>query len=305
MANVNEFMLGEFVKVGSIRNIYGKIVAIDEQDIGVYLFCDKNGHNCKSTSSKAMYLDNKVPTGNRCWWYVPDSLKHCVTEDDAKKEFRGFHLGDRVSNSIYGTGIVVAFDLRGWLGVALDDKTGYSHRFDGIFDQKHDDMFVTASNFMPMDGNYAAWAIPESCRLISRPDYGHKKEPVSYVVDKRYPKIVITTDGRETRCIQYNPNGTTTNTVATCHPDDEFDFGTGAKLAFSRMYDLSDVNENQDIVDGDYVCVKDIGGGFTVGKVYHFDNGYTVDNDGDKRPMCGHPLKKSNLENYGFIPLVK
>lgn len=302
MANVNEFMLGEFVKVDGK---YGQVVAIDERNIGVYLFCETIGHDCRLAYQNIKYLDNKVPTGNNCWWYAPDSVKHCVTEDDAKKEFHGFHLGDRVSNSIYGTGIVVAFNLRGWLGVALDDETGYSHRFDRIFDYKHGDMFVTASNFMPMDGNYAAWATPDSCKLVSRPDYGHKKKPGVYVIDKKFPKIVITTDGHETRCIRYNPDGTKIETVAACHPEDNFDFDIGAKLAFSRMYNLPDDSAKPDVVDGDYICIKNAGGGFTVGKIYHFDNGYTFDNDGDQRPMCGCPLVKSQLNGYGFIPLVK
>lgn len=302
MANVNEFMLGEFVKVDGE---YGQVVVIDERDIGVYLFCKIIGHNCEFAYQNVKYLDNKVPTGNNCWWYATDDVKHCVTEDDAKKEFHGFHLGDRVSSSRHGTGIVVAFKKSGWLGVALDNETGYSHRFDGIFEQKHDGMFVTASNFMPREGNYAAWATPDSCELVNRPDYGHKKKPGVYVIDKKFPKIVITTDGHETRCIRYNPDGTKIETVATCHPDDNFDFDIGAKLAFSRMYNLPDDSAKPDVVDGDYICIRNIGGGFTVGKVYHFDNGYTVDNDGDKRPMCGHPLEKSNLEDYGFIPLVK
>lgn len=302
MANVNEFMLGEFVK---IENVYGQIVAIDKQYIGVYHFNNLVGHNCNWTGVCVNFLDNKVPTGNHCWWYNPESIKHCVTEDDAKKEFHGFHLGDRVSHSVHGTGIVVAFDKRGWLGIALDSGTGYPHRFDGIFEEEHDDMFVTASNFVPRDGDYAAWLIPESCELVSRPNYGHKQKPVSYVINKKFPKIVITTDGHETKCIRYNPDGTKDQTVATCHPDDKFNFDTGAMLAFSRMYNLPDNSVKPDVVDGDYICVKNIGGGFTVGKIYHFDNGYAFDDDGDKRPMCGIPLVKSQLEDYGFIPLVK
>ena len=48
-------------------------------------------------------------------------------------------------------------------------------------------------------------------------------------------KIVITTDGKTTVATQYKDGRPLENGVATCSPDDNFDFMTGAKLALERL----------------------------------------------------------------------
>lgn len=65
-------------------------------------------------------------------------------------------------------------------------------------------------------------------------------------------KIIITTDGRITTAKLYRHEEPTLKAVATCSPEDTFDFATGAKLALDRLIDA--VN-NPQIQVGDIVRV--------------------------------------------------
>jgi len=99
---------------------------------------------------------------------------------------------------------------------------------------------------------------------------------------------------------------------AKCHPDDEFDFNIGAKLAFDR---LMEVEENEKIgeqyYNGKVVCTKtdDYSTDFTKGKIYNFVNGVIEDDDGDKRPIGRLPLKSiedtRGIFGADFIELVE
>lgn len=74
-------------------------------------------------------------------------------------------------------------------------------------------------------------------------------------------KIVITTDGRITTSKLYRHGEPTLKTVATCSPEDTFDFATGAKLALDRLIDA--VN-NPPIRVGDLVRVVNTNECFTL-----------------------------------------
>jgi len=50
-------------------------------------------------------------------------------------------------------------------------------------------------------------------------------------------KIVITTDGKTTLARLYEGNKVVKSAQAICSPDDDFDFGYGARLAFDRLMD--------------------------------------------------------------------
>lgn len=49
-------------------------------------------------------------------------------------------------------------------------------------------------------------------------------------------KIVITTDGRTTKACRYAGKERTGEAVAVCSPSDKFDFTTGARIAFDRLF---------------------------------------------------------------------
>lgn len=52
---------------------------------------------------------------------------------------------------------------------------------------------------------------------------------------KKGQKIIITTDGKTTKARLFDGKELIKSAEAKCHPDDEFDFETGAKVAFDRL----------------------------------------------------------------------
>lgn len=51
--------------------------------------------------------------------------------------------------------------------------------------------------------------------------------------------------------------------------------------------------------------------GYTPGKIYEFKDGYTFDDDGDRRPICAlqdkslnEGLREDELESFGFYPIT-
>lgn len=59
-------------------------------------------------------------------------------------------------------------------------------------------------------------------------------------------KIVITTDGRITKARLYEDEKLVRQAVASCAPDDKFDFDVGARLAFERLIGTSPVATSLD-----------------------------------------------------------
>lgn len=68
--------------------------------------------------------------------------------------------------------------------------------------------------------------------------------------------------------------------VAKCNPADEFDFNTGAKLAFDRLVELWP--EEPKYYSGKVVCSNGIKPWFTTGKIYEVVDGKIFDD-------CGSP----------------
>lgn len=95
--------------------------------------------------------------------------------------------------------------------------------------------------------------------------------------------------------------------VAKCNPADEFDFNTGAKLAFERL--TNPEPEKPKYYSGKVVCTKSSFDDFKVGKVYEFIDGQTTDECGIHRPI-GYRLTslkddKCFMITYNFIPLIE
>lgn len=67
-------------------------------------------------------------------------------------------------------------------------------------------------------------------------DFEVDVEPKYFDLDtKCNQKIVITTDGKTTTARLFDGNNVIKTAKAKCSPDDEFDFNTGASIAFSRL----------------------------------------------------------------------
>lgn len=56
-------------------------------------------------------------------------------------------------------------------------------------------------------------------------------------------KIVITTDGKTTTATHYDGKRVIRKETARCHPDDKFNFLTGAAIAFDRLTDREDTKK--------------------------------------------------------------
>ncbi|GEM_PF-6111442 len=119
----------------------------------------------------------------------------------------------------------------------------------------------------------------------------------------RPEKIIIYRNGAE---IVAKNTATGKTGVARCNPADEFDFNTGAKLAFERL--TNPEPEKPKYYTGKAVCVESPRKEYTVGKIYTFENGKTKDNNGTPRPH-GYRAKDINHYNtnsvFTFVPLIE
>ena len=118
----------------------------------------------------------------------------------------------------------------------------------------------------------------------------------------RENKIVITSDGEKTLARLYDGNKIIKTATAKCSPDDNFDFETGATIAFDRLFDKHEKEESK-YFNGKAVCVKEYPG-FTVGRIYEFVNGQCLDDQKTLRPTCDK-CKDLSWFNGVFIPLVE
>lgn len=100
----------------------------------------------------------------------------------------------------------------------------------------------------------------------------------------RENKIVITSDGEKTLARLYDGNKIIKTATAKCSPDDDFDFETGATIAFDRLFDKHEKEEPK-YFNGKAVCMKEYPG-FTVGRIYEFVDGRCVDDQMMLRPAC-------------------
>lgn len=81
--------------------------------------------------------------------------------------------------------------------------------------------------------------------------------------------------------------------VAKCNPKDEFDFRTGAKLAFERL-----TQPEPELLNMKFCVVKTHNLNLTVGKIYEVKNGYFTDNDGDVFPRTKKLYTEKDLADY-------
>lgn len=118
-----------------------------------------------------------------------------------------FKVGDRVR--YLGTSHFKQLTGRtGKVIVANDDEPTIGVRLDKRYYDKSISVYYRISSF---------WANREDFELINS------------------NKIVITTDGETVTAKKYEGKEVIKSATAKCHPDDEFDFDTGAKIAFDRL----------------------------------------------------------------------
>lgn len=213
-----------------------------------------------------------------------------------------FKVGDRVR----AINIVDGICLKGKRGTVVDvvDLRDASYdlcvEFDEAFPQGH----------TGPDGKYNR----NCCR------WGHNNEFEHVVAKKKrsvkYPKIVITTDGKETLARLYDESGKVTKSAtASCHPDDPFDFELGARTAFERLMEDDKTPEikARKPFTGKAVCIANevgysLNGDITVGKIYDFsENGGCGKNDGDGKILCypRYTIDEINNAMDGYIVFLE
>ena len=101
-------------------------------------------------------------------------------------------------------------------------------------------------------------------------------------------KIVITSDGVTTTARKYDGKNLIKEAKAVCSKDDTFNFDVGAKLATERLM----AEDKPKLYNGKVVCVSSgiHSVGYTKGKIYQFENGCVVDDDGTTRPILCEPI---------------
>ena len=115
-------------------------------------------------------------------------------------------------------------------------------------------------------------------------------------------KIIIYRNGAE---VVAKNTATGKTGVARCNSANEFDFNTGAKLAFKRL--INPKPEKPKYYNGKVVCVSPVSSLFTKGKVYEIKDGVGKDDEGDT--MTFKPVK--SFEEFSqkmlstFIELVE
>lgn len=109
-------------------------------------------------------------------------------------------------------------------------------------------------------------------------------------------KIVITTDGKTTTATHYDGKRVIRKETARCNPDDEFNFLTGAAIAFDRLTDREDTKKRdlrEYLTPGVFGKTEKYGAFVVIGTIMAFADGgwmsvsdYSADNlearQGDK-----------------------
>lgn len=99
-------------------------------------------------------------------------------------------------------------------------------------------------------------------------------EEIEPIETKKYPVIVITTDGKTTTATMHKGKKVIKTASATCSDKDTFDFAEGARVAFERLqgrdpFPKKEEEEKRPERPEKLVCVsKPRIGAFKVGKVY-------------------------------------
>ena len=207
----------------------GKIIAGTSD--GQYLFESDEESPSKHHGHKCDLLWGRIgdPKESRCGWVYPDIVEKIEDEKQEEKNVKQkevkvkdkFKLGDRVvckTKDAYGFSV-------GETGTITAKTKGV-----GQYLVKHD-----VPNRSCHMGAYTTYewgkaSDKSDCTLELDCDFELIK------TSEKKEEIHITRKGREVHAILKKDGKLVKRTVAKCHPDDEFDFETGAKLAMNRLY---------------------------------------------------------------------
>lgn len=135
-------------------------------------------------------------------------------------------------------------------------------------------------------------------------DDGNVMETISATEFLGEGKIIIYANGNQVIAKYAN---TKKEAIAKCHPDDEFDFSIGARLAFDRLMGTSEpIAEKPKYYNGKIICIKSCSTLTTKGKIYEIKNGKFTYDDGSKENIQLESIDDINMIFASkFIELVE
>lgn len=146
--------------------------------------------------------------------------------------------------------------------------TNTSHMEKGVVRDIEDgriEIYVTKWIKKDVDFPDRFWVIEDYFDLVERES------------EKRSVHITWDGESKTVRAVYKVGNEVVDRREANCHPDDKFDFFTGAKLALERIEVNSDIEEHtesDEIKIGDIVTVVDEGESYSTYTKWFTDNGY-------------------------------
>lgn len=239
-AGDENFKYGDRVRVIEATKILevgevGTIIAKDAD--GTYLFeSDTDSERKHRGNDDCLEWGRCGKMGeSRCGWVFPDEVEkieenHEKVKEEEKEVKDMFKMGDKVVCKEHGT---FGFNV-GETGTIIAKLKGYNDRY--LIE--HDDKNIRYHRGM---AEQYEWGKPSEypyCTYEDGLDFKLVKE-----TPKNKEEIHITRKGSEVHAILKKDGKLVKRTVAKCHPDDEFDFEKGAKLAMNRLYGTAEVDE--------------------------------------------------------------
>lgn len=196
----------------------GTIVAKRSRHENYYLVRHDNPNHLCHNGNMGVYDWGEHSDENDCTYEYGKDFK--LLKETPKKD--KFKIGDRVVCKKEGT---FGFSV-GETGTVIAKVLGY----DDYYLIRHD-----VPNQWCHTGAFANYVWGKPSRNADCTNELEDKFELIENYDKK-EEIHITRKGREVHAILKKDGKMAKRTVAKCHPDDEFDFETGAKLAMNRLY---------------------------------------------------------------------
>lgn len=145
------------------------------------------------------------------------------------------------------------------------------------------------------DGKLTVKFVNGGCRQYLR------FRPEELALDSPDWKIVIIPDGDKTTATLYNGKKAERSATVQRYHKDKYDTFTAADEAVKKLFGKQEKPEPEKPkrFTGKAVCKSNVAGlGFTLGKIYSFDNGFTNDDNELQRPSFGYLSSTSDYEKW-------
>lgn len=234
---MNKFKVGDVVRCAKVIGMNDAIV-----ENARVVYCNSNKNRCIVTANNihGHTGDGKYKFEN-CWWVNEENLElvHRLEVGDTVRILDGDGVEDYEGGWVSGRS-------------GMDDFVGKTATVERIneYDNGVELSGVTDISYWGWDIRYLEYVPKEKAS-----DAPYNNE------------IVINTDGKS---VIATLTATGERGEAKCHPDDEFDYEAGAKLALTRLFEKA---RKPEALNCKFVVAKSENDSFTVGKIYEVVDG--------------------------------